>query len=701
MMNRQMSWTPVFAASLFLSLLAAPVFAITPAALEHYQTGLQLEKRNDYRGAEQEYRTALGLDPYDSLTYIRLAHVLERDGKKEEALSLYQKALELNPKDAMIHLSIAQIYESRNKWEEALSEYKKLVTATDSYPYAYLAMARLEKQASRPEMAIKAYGEFLKAYPKHFDAQRELAAVLFDQKQYDKAAELYGEMRTENADKFKDDLAYGISLNNSDRAKEALAVFEKIKTPSAVLYEQMGMSYEKLNRFGEAYQSYGKAITMAPEENYNLYLKQADLAVTLNEPKQAQMALRSYLANDPDNGKVMQSLADLYLQQKDYAAAADNYEIALKNLNTEDERVHRIDALKNLGYARQMAGNTEGAIEAYERSMELDPTPQIRLNLALAYHQKGEYQKALELYRKLIIADPDNMTLKKDMGQVLLALGEQAYKSQDYAGAVSYYQDAFMLGSEQEIPALLGLGNTQYAQKNYDMAYATYQRLLEKDPDNIAARLNKAQLDLDRENYMPALENLRWVVEKKPDSLEAYRMLAKTHEGLKDYGQAILYYKKALELQAHDTNLLVGYGNVARQVGDLNQAEQAYTMARKAAPDNAMVRYNLASVYNMTNKLEDSLAEYRAAVELNPGFAESYYGMGNTLEKQKKYTEAISVYQQFLEKAPPTSSYVPMAKERIEVLKKAVNGSAAAPATSKPPISGAKPSATVSQPVKP
>lgn len=678
--------TTVFALTVPVLLWGGAADGMIPSALEHYQKGIMLERMNDFRGAEQAYRMALALDPYDSLTYLRLAHLVEQNGKKDEALDLYQKALELNPRDTMIRLAIAQLWESKNQPAKALEQYNQIALENPSYAYVFLPKARIHKQLKQNNEAIQTYRQFLQAYPRHIDAQRELAALLLSEEQYDKAADIYQNLKSQDAQKFKDDLAYGIALNKADKSAEALEVFQNIQTPSVVLYQQTAIALEKLNRLGEAINAYRQAVDMAPAENNQLYLKIADLAMSLNQPQRAIEALQAYLHYHPENGKVAKSIADLLLQQKNFTAAASYYHDALNHL-PETEKTFRSEAYRNLGYAYQMQDDLDKAAQSYELALGYSDDRQTRLNLALTYHKQGRYDRALELYRKLLVEDPDNRTLKKDVGQVLLALGDEAFKAGDFAAAMARYQDAFLLGETQEIPALLGIANAHFAKKDYDLAYSTYERILQKDPDNAIARLNKAQLDLERKNYMQALENLRWVVQHKPDSLEAYRLLAKTHEGLGDYGQAILNYQKALELQPQDSSLLLGYGNAWRHVGNLEKARQTYEMAKAASPDNAMVRYNLGSIYNMQNQLEASLEEYRAALKLNPQFAEPYYGMGTTLEKQKKLDEALEVYQQFVEKAPPTSAYLPLARERIEFLKKTVQPDA----KTEPPTTSASP----------
>jgi superkiller protein 3 len=475
----------------------------------------------------------------------------------------------------------------------------------------------------------------------------------------------YEHLKAQQPGRFKDDLAYGISLNQADKPQEALTVLDKVLTPSVVLFEQKAIAYEKLNNLPAASENYQKALNLAPGQKSDLYLKMADLSVSMNQPDKAKEDLQAYLKLHPANSKVAKSLGDLLLSQKDYAGAETNYELAL-------QKQPDAPTLRSLGYADQMQGKLDQAEAAYQKALALEDNHQTRLNLALIYHQEKKYPQALELYRKLIVEDPSSQSLRKDMGQVMLALADKAYQDKDYTTALNTYQDAFMLGSVPETALLVGMANTQYALKNTPMAYSMYQRVLEKDPDNQVARLNKAQIDIDQKNYMSALENLRWVVEKHPDTLEAYRLLAFTHAQLGDYGQAIINYKKALELQPHDPALLMGYGNAWRETGNLDRAQQAYELATTESPNDAMIQYNLGSIYNLKGNLDASISSYKKALVLNPAFIESYYGLGTTLEKKHQTSEAIANYETFIQKAPPNSSYVPLAKARVDYLKKSL-----------------------------
>lgn len=681
---------PALALSLvLLGGVSQTALAIIPSAYEQYQAAVALEKKKDTKGAEQAYRTAIGLDPYDALCYIRLADLVARDGRRDEALTLYQQAANLSPQDPMIHLSMGQLLELKNQPAVALEHYKKVAVLNPSYAYVQLAIARTEKELGHQPQAVGAYQAFLKAYPQHFDAQRELAALLLKSQQFDTAAETFESMKTQHPEKFKDDLAYAVALNNADRPSEALAALKKVTTPSVTLYEQMGMAYEKLNKLPEALTAYQSAISLAPKDKYNLYLKMADLSASLNKDDATANALVSYLTHDPKNARVQSSLANVYLRKKRYGEAISTFSSALANAPSDD-LAFRVGVLENLGYAYQMSGDQPHAVEYYQKALQFKQNPQTELNLALAYHKQGKLEEALALYRRLLVSNPTSENLRKDTGQVLLALGDAAFEGAHYVEALQYYQDALLLGNQQEVPALLGIANTQYAQNNLDLAYLSYQRILDKAPDNLTARLNKAKIDLGRKAWMPAIENLRWVTQNVPDNADAHKMLAQTYETLGDYGQAILSYQNALSLRPRETGLLLGYGNVWRQVGDLDRAERAYRLVLESNPNHAVAHYNLGSIYNLKGQLPESVKAYQTALGIDPGLNDAWFGLATTQEKQKQWQQAVDSYQQFIKKAPPQSAYVTTAKDRVVLLNKVLN----------PPKTPAKP-VTVATPAKP
>jgi tetratricopeptide (TPR) repeat protein len=84
----------------------------------------------------------------------------------------------------------------------------------------------------------------------------------------------------------------------------------------------------------------------------------------------------------------------------------------------------------------------------------------------------------------------------------------------------------------------------------------------------------------------------------------------------------------------------------------------------------------LAQVYNALgysyfnlDRVEDAIKQYTKAVELQPGYLTAWNNLGDVLEKQKRYGEALSAYQEVLGLDPGNT----VAKERAAYCKTRVD----------------------------
>ncbi|MBD2559839.1 MULTISPECIES: tetratricopeptide repeat protein [Nostoc] len=59
-------------------------------------------------------------------------------------------------------------------------------------------------------------------------------------------------------------------------------------------------------------------------------------------------------------------------------------------------------------------------------------------------------------------------------------------------------------------------------------------------------------------------------------------------------------------------------------------------------PNSATAYYNLGNALSDQKKLDEAIAQYRKAIELDPKYANAYNGLGNALRDQKKLDEAIA-----------------------------------------------------------
>lgn len=101
-------------------------------------------------------------------------------------------------------------------------------------------------------------------------------------------------------------------------------------------------------------------------------------------------------------------------------------EVIAARSESEGSRDVSGNALFICAYARGQLGDLEGAIDAYERAVEVGfSTKGVVFNLANSYRVKGESKKALELYQKILDANPGDGATICNMAFTWEDLGER------------------------------------------------------------------------------------------------------------------------------------------------------------------------------------------------------------------------------------------------------------------------------------
>ena len=71
--------------------------------------------------------------------------------------------------------------------------------------------------------------------------------------------------------------------------------------------------------------------------------------------------------------------------------------------------------------------------------------------------------------------------------------------------------------------------------------------------------------------------------------------------------------------------------------------------------ENAQAYYDLAGEYEREQRLDDAIAAYSKAIELDPNLAAAYRKRGFSYYKLRKGEEAIKDYEKFIELEPDSS----------------------------------------------
>jgi Putative Zn-dependent protease, contains TPR repeats len=140
----------------------------------------------------------------------------------------------------------------------------------------------------------------------------------------------------------------------------------------------------------------------------------------------------------PDNQDMLQLRAIAYSQQKEYAAAIEDYQRIL-DLNPRDTTVAKV-TYASIGDLYYQTGETNKAFKCYEKSLKIDPDYNPVLN-NYAYYLSllgKNLKKAKEMSRKTITSEPDNPTYLDTYAWILHLLGDDIEAKAIFKHAMLY-----------------------------------------------------------------------------------------------------------------------------------------------------------------------------------------------------------------------------------------------------------------------
>ncbi len=120
-------------------------------------------------------------------------------------------------------------------------------------------------------------------------------------------------------------------------------------------------------------------------------------------------------------------------------------------------------------------------------------------------------------------------------------------------------------------------------------------------------------------------------------------------------GQAVLCYRRALELKPTDEEAHFNLGVALARLGQIAEAEQAYREALSLFPEYVEAHNNLGNLLTRQRRYADAVTEFNAALKLAPEDASAHNNLGRAFAEQGVMAEAM---QHFSEAARLDTNYV-------------------------------------------
>lgn len=521
------------------------------------------------------------------------------------------------------YLEKGKAYIEEQNFDKAKIEIKNVLQIDPKFAEAHYVMGQINEQDKELRKAIGNYSKAIELDPQHIGAKVGLAKiyVIAGTEEYlNKARQLLAEVKNEASDTPEADLISAtIDYKTGDKEKATKSLEIVVKNNPKMV--------EGISLLSTIY--------MAGDRD--------DAAILL---------LKKGVKDNASNIHLRTKLAQILAKNRDYVSAEKYLKQAIE---IEPER-YTLQVTLSSFYAS--TNQVEKAVAILKDAIKQDPADTQRyLVLVEVLSSHVGVKQAEETLLDFIKQNPDMYELKMAQVKLYEKLGKRDELKAVLNKIISEHEyDIEAVEARTQLANyLLEEGDQAGARKHVDIVLAEY-------PNNNAALLVAAKLDMMNLQAVSAINRLRTVVKNDPKNAEASALLARAHETNNESSLAENELRKAIEANPVNNQVHVNYAGYLVSKGRTDEAldivdkaltyfDNDYELLKVKLKILASQQKNdeLPAVLNRMEAAEPSLAE------VNTTRAQLYLSNG---EVDKALEQFELAYEKSVEKYKPLENIV-------------------------------------------
>ena len=281
----------------------------------------------------------------------------------------------------------------------------------------------------------------------------------------------------------------------------------------------------------------------------------------------------------------------------------------------------------NLGAALASAGRYEEAIVEYERALQLQPLPQIRLNLALAYYKINKLALAVENLEKVHTEMPDDLRIVTLLADCFLRLDENK--------KVVELLDPLESAHGDDLAIIYLLGTALVRDGQVARGQVIINKIL-KNGDSAEARLLLGTTKFLAHDAPGALEDLQKAVELDPKLISAHAYYGRALRDTANPEEAKKAFRAELSINPNDFDSNLYLGVILKEEQRYEEALPLLKHALEVRPGDAGVLYQIAATHLAQRNFTDAQRELEALVKDSPNFLEAHVALATLYYRLKR-----------------------------------------------------------------
>jgi tetratricopeptide (TPR) repeat protein len=582
----------------------------------------------------------------------------------ERAIDAYKNIVDLDDVNLPALEALAKLYDKTDNAQQSIDYMTRVAELTADSKQRVEAFYRigkaLDEKLGDRVAAQERYEMALDLEPAHLPTLAALRQIASDAADYDKAARYLDQEQ---------------SATTAPRQRSKLLVeLGKVREemlgdhPSAVLAWEAAYEADPENEDAAAplvdeyiaRQDWAKAEPLLDMlvrksgkrergEQHALQNKLGQVCAALGKDDKALKAYTTAHQLDLTDQVTIRGLAEVCFRLKDWGSALTNYQKVLTALG-EDETEERANVYFKLGCVKREQGQAKQAINNFEKALAVDAAHRVTLEALVEVYAELKDWKQVVAYRRQIL---DNVFDGDERFRMLSEIAD-VWNDQDKnpLRAIEALEEARELQ-----PVNTGLLHKLIAlyqgTDNWTKMIETLQVIADGEKDT--GRKSKflytmAQLYRDKEGDQDkAVELFGEALDLNPQYLEAFERINKILTNKKDWKALERAFRKMLRRMSTanvsnpdlEFNLWHNLGLIYRdRLKDVSSAIEAFKMATRFKPDEAVERQILAELYEATDQTEAAVGEHALVLQKEPLRVDPYRSLYKLYLRMHEYDRA-------------------------------------------------------------
>lgn len=538
------------------------------------------KSRNSARKASVETSSDKISDPvYYFMEGLRFYNLLDHDKAEFHLL----RSLELDENNDAAYYYLSNIYIAKNDLEKGEIYLRRALDIDPSNYWYRINLAQFYARTDRSEVAIRLYEDLKKDYPKKSSLYYDMIYLYAEAQQIDKAIETLNHIENVGGRNDLTAVTRWELLNMQKRYEEAnnfILGYGSESTSARISYI-MGDIYMQQYNDTLALASYSKALSFDPTYT-PAYFGSAEIYRMRRQYDKFFEHIIPFMSSSETNPQMKVRYLNEAVLSPNFIAAFRTETDSLINCMY---KAHPLDT--NVAFMAGSyfvaTGSHDKGIEIYDQNLSNHPDSHSSIAeyiYILSYLER--WDELFEVAQKGLKTFPDDQDILQSIGIAYWNKGDLPKSIEIYHKIEKMASD----GSAEKVNAYSILGDLYHQSGNSKRSFSYYEKVLKIDPQNAHALNNYAYyLSQTGKNLKKALEMSKKTLDQEPNNttyLDTYGWILYLMER---YDEAKATFKHAINYGGKESAVLMDhYGDVLNALGDHILAEVYWENANKMDP---------------------------------------------------------------------------------------------------------------------